>query len=248
MNSTLVICLLLFYAAFIQADDAPTQLTAFSSTRPGTAMPANWALKTVPHVSRATQFDLIDDGGKTVLRAVSLGASASLVHKTHADPTATPWLAWRWKISRTLETSDLGSQEGDDFSARIYVLFDFPLEKLAVADQMKISMGQLLYDENLPAAALCYVWDNRHLVGFSTWSAYSDRVRMFVVESGTEHVGQWRQEQRNLAADFKAAFGEEAPPILGVVLAADTDNTGENVTSWFGDVTLRPKPVTAKLP
>jgi hypothetical protein len=82
-----------------------------------------------------------------------------------------------------------------------------------------------------PAAALCYVWDNRHLVGVSAWNAYTDRVRMIVVESGPQHAGTWRSEQRGVAADFRAAFGEEAPPVIGIALAADTDNTGESVTA-----------------
>lgn len=54
---------------------------------------------------------------------------------------------------------------------------------------------------------------------------------MIVVESGADKAGLWVTVTRDLAADFRAAFGEEAPPVIGVVIATDTDNTGERVTA-----------------
>ena len=34
---------------------------------------------------------------------------------------------------------------------------------------------------------------------------------------------------------------EEPPPIAGVALMTDADNTGEAVTAWYGDITLSPR-------
>jgi hypothetical protein len=28
------------------------------------------------------------------------------------------------------------------------------------------------------------------------------------------------------------------PPITGIAIMTDTDNTGESVTAWYGDITL----------
>jgi pyruvate/2-oxoacid:ferredoxin oxidoreductase beta subunit len=50
----------------------------------------------------------------------------------------------------------------------------------------------------------------------------------------------WRQETRNLAADFKTAFGTDAPAVTGIALGSDTDQTREKVVAHFGDVTLQP--------
>ena len=237
MMKLLLAIVLLCLGNVSQAGDYPAQPAAFSSVRPGPAIPAPWALNLLPNVDNATRFDLVsDENHVTVLRAVSVAAAATLTHKLHADASANPWLSWRWKVSRMLDSANLEHQEGDDYAARIYVLFDYPVEKLSLADRVKISLGQSLYGQELPAAALCYVWDNHHPTGLDAWSAYSNRVRMIVVESGPQHAGHWRMEQRDVAADFRAAFGEEAPPIVGIALAADTDNTGENVTAWFGDV------------
>jgi hypothetical protein len=62
---------------------------------------------------------------------------------------------------------------------------------------------------------------------------------MIVVESGAARAGQWVTIERDIAADFRAAFGEAAPPVTGIAISADTDNTGESVTAWFGDLQFR---------
>ena len=233
----------------LQAGDIHEQPMAFSSVRLGSVIPPPWTVNILPNVERPTQFDFVhDESQATVLRAVSESAAATLTHKLHVDTAMSPWLAWRWKVSHVLDTADLGEKERDDYAARIYVLFDYPVEKLPLAERVKINLGRSLYGQELPAAALCYVWDNRHLVGVSAWSAYTDRVRMIVVESGPQHAGTWRLEQRDLAADFRAAFGEEAPPVVGIALAADTDNTGEKVTAWFGDIGFLPAPQANRTP
>ena len=243
MKRLLAIALLCIGNALQAGGDAPAQPMAFSSASPGSAIPPPWTFNILPNVQRATRFDLVRDGNQaTVLRAVSESAAATLTHKLHVDPAASPDLAWRWKVSRVLDSADLGRKETDDYAARVYVLFDYPVEKLPLSDRVKISLVRAFYGQELPAAALCYVWDNRHPAGVSAWSAYTDRVRMIVVESGRQHVGEWRLEQRDVAADFRTAFGEEAPPIIGIALAADTDNTGESVTAWFGDLNFGPAP------
>jgi len=89
---------------------------------------------------------------------------------------------------------------------------------------------------DVPLAALCYVWDGKAAAGTSVWSAFTDRVRVIVAESGGANLGKWVTIRRDVAADFRAAFGEEPPDISGVVLATDTDNTGESATAFYGDV------------
>jgi hypothetical protein len=65
---------------------------------------------------------------------------------------------------------------------------------------------------------------------------YTDRVMMFVVESGTTKLNQWVNEERNVYEDYKKAFGEEPPMISGVAIMTDTDNTGESATAYYGDI------------
>jgi len=213
-------------------------ITPFSTAAPGSALPAPWRLSRLPNVARATRYDLLSDGGTVVLRAQADASMAMLVHPLRADPRAYPFIAWRWKIANLLRKSALGSKAGDDFPARVYVLFDYDLARLSLLDRAKIYLARRRYGPDVPAAALCYVWDGKAPVGTSLWSPYTDRVRVIVVESGAAHLGEWRTVQRDLAADFRAAFGGEPPAISGVAVASDTDNTGESALALFGDIRL----------
>src|SRR5437016_4217209 len=112
-------------------------------------------------------------------------------------------------------------------------MFDYPIEKLPFGERVTARVARLFYDQPLPLATLCYVWDNRHPHDTVVSSAYTDRVRLIVLRNGADAVGQWQAESRDLAADFRRAFGEDAPPIIGIAFAADTDNTGGAATAWF---------------
>lgn len=107
-----------------------------------------------------------------------------------------------------------------------------------VSERGKILLARSVAGDIVPAAALCYVWDGKLPAGTKLWNAYSDRVRVIVVESGSRRLDQWVVEERDIAADFRAAFGEEPPPVSGVAIAADTDQTGETVRAWFGDISF----------
>ncbi|MBP7607438.1 MAG: DUF3047 domain-containing protein, partial [Giesbergeria sp.] len=43
---------------------------------------------------------------------------------------------------------------------------------------------------------------------------------------------------RDLRRDWADAFGGPMPRVGGVAVGADTDNTGDQVTAWFGDLRL----------
>jgi hypothetical protein len=192
----------------------------------------------------STQYKLVAESGVTVVRAESSASASGLSRIVKVNPAEYPVLTWRWKISNILKNSDIRSKAGDDYPARVYVMFDYPLEKLPFAERIKLRMARALHDPTLPAATLCYVWDSKAPAGTMVPSSYTDRVRMVVVESGTSRVNQWLAMERNVAADFKAAFGEDAPPITAVAIATDTDNTGESVVAFYGDISFYKHKVT----
>jgi len=209
---------------------------AFSAL-PAGALRAPWRVL-VPPRARAPEIALVDDAGVTVLRVHSTRAAGTAAQPLALDPSRSPVLAWRWKVDRVVESADLATKRGDDFAARVYVFFDVPAAELPLGTRVKLLLARLLYGEALPSAALCYVWDNRHPPGTSVWSAYTDRVRVIVLESGAARAGEWVEERRDVAADYRAAFGADAAlhPVSGVAAGNDTDQTGESATAWFGDL------------
>lgn len=229
-----LIALLVTGAAYA-VDDRITA-AAFSAERPGSAPPAGWAVQTSPNIKAQTRYTLVDDNGTTVLRADSAAAASGLSRSLAVNPAQFPLLRWRWKISNLINRADLRSKDGDDFPARLYVTFDYPLERLPFLERSKLRLARALFDPHLPAATLCYVWDGKAAAETVAPSAYTDRVRLIVVEPGAARVGQWVDAERNIARDFRNAFGEDVPPVNGIVIATDTDNTGATATAYFGDI------------
>lgn len=216
---------------------APT--TLFSAQQPGAVVAAPFRVITLPKLV-VNQFSFVSDEGKTVLKIESLKSAGSLgvPLPTNRDTGKTK-LSWTWKINRALERAAMETKEGDDFAARVYVFFDVPLSSLSFMARSKIRLARMVAGADVPTAALCYVWDNKYSNEHRQWSPYTDRVRMIVLRGAADRVGQWHSESRDVAADFREAFGFDMPPVTGVAVGNDTDQTGENVTTWFGDIAFR---------
>lgn len=212
---------------------------AFSALAPG-ELPEPWRLLTLSNVKPA-EVALVADGATTVLRVHSTAASGSAGLSIDESPRGLA-LAWRWKVDRVVHAADMARRTGDDYAARVYVFFDVPRSELPWNTRIKIAALELVYGKPIPTAAICYVWDNRYPVGTAQWNVYSDRVRMVVLRSGSAEAGEWRDERRDLVADYRAAFGAggELPRMSGIAAGNDTDQTGERATAWFGDFRLEP--------
>jgi hypothetical protein len=230
-----------FYTAMADTPEIPV----FSKMRAGGLISGWQVLKPAPK-AKDTHYSLVQDENKIVLKAEAESSMSGLSYPIHVDLRKYPKIRWRWKIEHPLKNADMTQKKGDDYAARVYVLFDYPADKLSFSTRAKLRLGEAIYGQKIPTAALNYVWDNRQPVGTRQANTYTDRARMIVVESGAARSGQWITETRDLAADFRAAFGEEAPNVVAVALATDTDNTGETATAWYGDMEFLPadKPTT----
>ncbi|HZZ93393.1 MAG TPA: DUF3047 domain-containing protein [Usitatibacter sp.] len=223
---------------------AADAIAPFSAMGPGARLPAGWRLVTLPRVP-AARISLASDGGATVLHVQSEAAAGTAAHALTLDARAQPWLAWRWKVDRVVEHADLARREGDDFAARVYVFFDVPASELPWAERAKVALARLVHGAEVPAAGLCYVWDNRHAVGTIAPNPYAPHIRTFVLESGAAQAGRWVAERRDLDADFRAAFPGRpgpVPRITGIAAGNDTDQTGESASAWFGDFRVEAGP------
>ena len=222
-----------------QPADAAQPIPPFSSAAPGDAVPPGWTHQRLPKVERANAFAVVQDGARRVLQVRSKQSSSSWVSQLSIDASQRPWLHWEWKVSHALAGSDFGSKGGDDFAARLYVFFDLPPERLSLGERLQLGAARALSGNDLPAAALCYVWGSAQPVGASGPNPYTDRVRMVVVDSQGAQAGRWRSHARDLRRDWADAFGGALPRVGGVAVGADTDNTGDQVTAWFGDLRLQ---------
>ena len=224
-------------------------LASFSSS--GSAMPpAPWRIAVLPTQSKAavpaSRYDITLIDGLKVLRVQTDGSYGNLVHALPGVKLAeNTQLRWRWRLDQPLVNADLRQKRGDDSPLKVCLLFDIPLAQLSFVDRSVLGFARSVSGEKLPSATLCYVWDHALPTGTLLNNAYTSRVRMLVLSSGDQRLGQWVTHQRDVAADFKLAFGRESgsngvPALDGVLVGADSDNAGGQSLAYVGDITLGP--------
>lgn len=164
-----------------------------------------------------TQYSLSEDNGIKSLLAVSRNAASGLYREIEVDLERTPILQWSWKVENLIDSPDEHSKAGDDYPARIYVVFS----------------GGLAFWRT---RAINYVWSSNQEAG-STWpNAYTANARMIAVRGTDAPLHTWLSESRDVRADYRRLFGEPPGVVAAVALMTDTDNTGQEARAWYGDI------------
>lgn len=176
---------------------------------------AGWEAKRFKGV---TEYTLEKDNGRAVVKAVSHAAASGLIKKIHFSPAKYRYLRWNWKIARTVKGGDEKTKAGDDFAARVYVVFP----------------GRFFWQMK----AISYVWANRLAKGEWVPSAYSSNAKLVAVESGDGKAGQWLAEERDIVTDYRTLFGTDPPVAEAVAIMTDADNTGGSTEAWYGEISL----------
>jgi hypothetical protein len=154
----------------------------------------------------------------TVLKPHAKSAASGLSKKIAFQPATYRYLKWSWKISNTIAQGNEKSKQGDDYAARVYVVFP----------------GRFFWQMR----ALNYIWANKLPKGEFVPNAFTSNAMLIAVESGPSKAGQWVAEERDILADFRRVFGEEPHEAGAIAIMTDTDNTGAEATAWYGDIIL----------
>ena len=210
---------------------------AFSDADSSQALPDEWEAISFSKEDTRTEYDLVRAGSTTVVRARSDGGASGLATERRIDLTEYPVLEWRWKVDDVLDDGNARTKDGDDYPARIYVTFDY--DDLGLGGRIKMTALRALGYDEIPTRALNYIWANQVERGTVLENPFTDWVMMVAVRSGTTDAGTWRTERRNVLEDYRAAFGEDPPPVNGVAIMTDTDNTEGEATAYYGDIVFR---------
>ncbi len=170
-----------------------------------------------------TTYNIVamDDG--LCLMAKSEAAASGLIYRLRYDLTDYPILTWRWRVDNILARGDASRKEGDDYAARIYVVFPHWIP--------------------LKTRSINYIWANRMPRGSHRPNAFYDKAVMVAVQSGAENVGRWITERRNVFDDYWELFGEAPPSVGAIALMTDTDNTGESASACYDDIRIERRQV-----
>ncbi|MBL8385186.1 MAG: DUF3047 domain-containing protein [Burkholderiales bacterium] len=214
-------------------------VTPFSAAAPGAALPGGWQRWTLARFKKPTSYDLIHKDGRTVVEARADGSASALLHPLdRLDPRRYRALSWRWKTESLVRDQDNTRSATEDAPLRLVVRFDGDRSKLDFSERMFAAQVKAVTGQELPYATLMYIWARAQPREKVIVSRHTERIRMIVVETGSDGLGAWQQVRRNLYEDFRRAYGEEPGPITGIGIMTDTDNTGGSARSWYGDIAL----------
>lgn len=199
-------------------------------------LPAAWEPLVFPKIARHTSYEW--DAGSAALHAVSVKSASGLVYR-HAGPVSdAPVLRWKWKVSGPVAGGDARRKSGDDYAARLYITFKYDPAKAGLGTRLKYAAAKALRGEYPPHSAINYLWANALPKDAAVPNPYTDRVMMIAVRSGAAEAGQWREERRDVLADYRRLFGQDPPPYAGVAVMTDTDDTGGSAEAWYADISL----------
>jgi hypothetical protein len=209
----------------------------------GATPPPPWRISTLPHQTKpVTQFTLESVDGHSTLRVEAVESYGTLVHALEGESMQARKLKWRWRVDQPLAQANLRERSGDDTAVKVCALFDEPLDSMSFGDRNWLRLARA-NDPLTPAASVCYVWDHDLSPGTTLHNAFTHRVRYLVLRSGESAPGEWAKESRDLGADFLRLFGDESPtvpPLVGILVGADSDNTHGHSLAHVADLELLP--------
>lgn len=156
---------------------------------------------------------IVLDGDRPVLSLRTENEPMRIGRAITIDPRQTPWLTWQWKALVLPEGGDVRNTRRNDQAGRVMVVFA----------GMK---------------GLAYVWDTTAPVGVESRPDGFDIFQraLIVVRSGTERLGQWDRQRRNVYADYRRVFDEEPREIKLVGLETHSNDTHTRTAVLFGGV------------
>jgi len=220
----------------LQAAVAGLLVAAAGAAAPEMPPPGNaaWEPLHFNRIGRHTQYTPVDQGNEHWLRADSdCSASALLLPLGGVDLSTTPVLQWRWRVDDPLEIEDERSKRGDDFAARVYVLFPFEPEHSNFLSRLQRRIARALYGREPPGSALIFVWSSSEPIGAEWTNPHADDSHMRVLSTG--RGGDWRQASVNLHAEYLSAFGRPPQNPMGLALMTDSDNSCQRASARFAD-------------
>jgi hypothetical protein len=165
-----------------------------------------------------TKYSVVNKDGSNVLKSESNASATGLIYKDKYDPNEFPILTWRWKVENIISKGDETKKGGDDYAARVYVIFPHWFPSFT--------------------KSINYIWANKLPKGGHIPNPFYARAIMVAVESGEENIGDWLTERRNIYEDYRMLFGEDPPSAFAIAIMTDTDNTGESAVAFYDDIRI----------
>lgn len=184
---------------------------------PAQTFPTEWKVRGDEEQAR-TIYRISEENGNHFLHARAEQQAVQIGLEQEFQPTQLPLLRWRWRVQQLPPGGDERHKETNDSAAGIYVIFD----------------------NRLLPRVIKYVWSATLPVGTRFQSPSYIRMKTVVLETGTNGIGEWREEKVNVYEDYKALFGEEPGTGQGIGLLTGSKSTQSLAIADYDDFALLP--------
>ncbi|MCA8945835.1 MAG: DUF3047 domain-containing protein [Planctomycetes bacterium] len=165
------------------------------------------------------------------------GSAGLIWRATRYDPNAEPLLSWRWRVSRTFENSSPLAPEFDNFPARLLVGFDASWRNAGPAASAWRKKVEDYTGVTPPARAICYTFGGGLEPNEGVDAAFGEG-RIVVINLRPPGAdGEWHNEVRDIAGDYRAIYGEAPPDVMALALGCDSHRRKIEVEAWFDNIT-----------
>ena len=212
-------------------------LAACAGAPPERHAVADWHAVPLPG-KESTLYTTSVKEGRPAIEAQSEKSASMLRRHVRRPGAEVGQVSFSWWVSDLVEHGNVAMASREDAPARIMFAFDGDIAKLPARTRAMFDLAEAITGERPPFATLMYVWDATAPVGSVIVNPRSDRIRKIVVDSGPQHLRRWREHRRDLAADYRLAFGESPGELSAIALMTDSDNTASRASSWYGPVEL----------
>ena len=180
-----------------------------------------------------TRYTWGSHDGRRALGAASESSASLWRRKVEVPPQRLGPVEFAWWVDALIEGASIADASREDAPARVLFAFAGDEARLPARTRAMYDLAEALTGERPPYATLMYVFETAKPVGTVVHGVRSDRVRKMVLDSGAGSLRQWREHRRDLAADFRAVFGEEPGTLVAVAVMTDSDNTRSRARAWY---------------
>ena len=196
-----------------------------------------WREQPFLYVKERSEYTAESVDGVSVLAVRSEDGISALVHEDLISVRETPVLEWRWRVDDFPSGADPAAEDTDDFSLRVYVMFQYDKGTIPLADRIKYGFVKLVYDEFPPKRVLGFVWSERAFNKPYLESTINSRTRY--VDAGSEPVtATWRTVSVDIVEEYRRVFGEEPPSRARISIIGDSDGTGDATLGYIDYIRL----------
>lgn len=177
-----------------------------------------------------------------VIEVVSRDSASTLYKLVDVDLAKRPILKWRWRVDQAPPPTDLSAKGKDDCAIAVYVGFRYHSGQASFFERLKRPLIEAWAGKDLPGRVLRYVFCGRRPRGTTFASPYlgaNDMVE--ILRPATSPTGEWFEEQVDIAADYRKAFGDQPEHPSQIGIEADTDNTHKASRAKIADLAFVPR-------